>query len=207
MAVNSDVKALGDFVRNQVSYLSKDISCNRATLSRLRRAVGMPPGADPEIWTQTLGDLPEGLSGKGRTPSPGEWATHVALTLYAIHVQSSDAPAQEDGVGLGKAVGRLAAGYNSKSQDANPHQKRMAEASRSDGIEVLSWRLRSIVRLLGREGIGIDYGRLAMDLYWFQFERSRPQVVLNWGRGYSMGLYEAGNKPDKKDSAVAAGTN
>lgn len=207
MVEDNDVRALGDFVRDRVSRLSKDSPYNRAMLARLRKAVGTQPGADPEIWAETLEDLPEGVSGKGRAPSYGEWAAHVALTLYAIHVQSSDNPAQDDGVGLGKAVGLLAATYDGRSESANPHQKRMAEASRSDSIEVLSWRLRSIVRLLGREGIGFDYGRLAMDLYRFQFERSRPQVVLNWGRGYSLGLHEARDKTDKKDSAPAADAN
>jgi CRISPR system Cascade subunit CasB len=53
--------------------------------------------------------MPDGLVGKGEEPSPGEWAAHAALTLYAIHQQSQTIPMHQRGRehGLGQAIRQL----------------------------------------------------------------------------------------------------
>lgn len=194
--------ALREYVRAKVNRLSDGSSKSGAMLARLRRAVGKRPGSDPETWSEVFSGLPDGLAGRGADPSYGEWAVHSALTLYAVHVQCSDEPAHVPGVRFGDAVGQLSAGYGG-SENGNPYQKRMAEAARSADIEVLAWRLRSLIRLLGRAGIGLDYGMLASDLYWFQFESEsiHQKVVLAWGRDYARSVYAAKKKSEEAADA------
>lgn len=191
---NSNVGYLIGRVSGLAERLSDGSLASRAMLSKLRRAAGKRPGSDPEIWAAVLGWLPDGLSGHGGEPSYGEWAVHTALTLYAVHAQSSDMPAHVAKVDFGSAAGKLAASYAGNSETGNPYQKRMAEIARAEDIEVLSWRLRSMVRLLGQAGAGFDYGRFAADLYMFQFLSKRPDVVLKWGRGYSAAAYKLDGK-------------
>lgn len=158
-------------------------SATRATLARLRRGIGKPPGSMPEIWAATLAGLPVDLLSKDGTPTIGEWAVHTALTLYALHQQGKDLqkkPMSCENVSLGYAIRRLV-----KSEEDEPRVKRRFDAAAtSDNLEGFSYHLRGLVQLLKAEDIPLDYPALTKDLYWFQVPGTRDSVRLRWGQDF-----------------------
>lgn len=159
----------------------------RSALSRLRRSVHTAPGQDPETWfwiaEEVLGSLPEPELGRGDEPSYGEWAAHLALTLYAVHQQSQRTEMHIPSVDLGRAVGQLRLATESRS--IKHRLDALLTVSTQSGIE---YHLRSLITLLATHRIPLDYGRLAQDLKALRFAGGRQRVALRWGRGYATAL-------------------
>ena len=179
-------KLAGVFVRRKITELSenKNGSAVRAALARLRRGIGKAPGSMPELWSVTLDGLPEPLLGKGNIPSPGEWAVHTALTLYALHQQGKDLKKEcmnRDGESLGAAVRNLA---QSDEDRESAVTRRFNAAATSDSFEEFSRHLRGLVELLKSENLPLDYPSLAEDLYRFQFPEQRDGIRLKWGQDF-----------------------
>lgn len=153
----------------------------RATLANLRRGIGKSPGDMPELWGLILADLPEELLSKTGEPTKGEWAVYTALTLYAMHQQSKNICMHEDGTGLGTAVGKLV----KIEEERERITRRFNMFASSSDIEEVSIHLRGLIRLLRKEGIALDYVKLACDLYDFQWrEDSQAKVRLRWGQDF-----------------------
>jgi len=183
--MNDGATQAGAFVGRKIRELSggSNKSATRAKLAKLRRGIGKPPGSMPELWGATLDGLPELLLGRGDRPTPGEWAVHTALTLYALHQQGKDLNKQcmsREGASLGAAVRRLIKGEDDESRI----KRRFDAAATADSLEEFCHHLRGLVQLLKAEEIPLDYPALTTDLYWFQFPDVRDSVRLRWGRGF-----------------------
>jgi CRISPR system Cascade subunit CasB len=183
--MNDGATLVKDFVWRKIHALamSTDDSATRATLARLRRAIGKPPGSVPEIWGATLRGLPDELMSKNGTPTIGEWAVHTALTLFALHQQGKDLEKRlmsKDGATLGLAIRKLI-----ESDDDEPRIKRRFDASAtSDSQEEFSHHLRGLIQLLKAKDVSLDYPVLAKDLFWFQIPETRDSVRLRWGQDF-----------------------
>lgn len=153
-----------------------------ARLARLRRAVLAEPGTVPEIWEDTVGFLPDRLR-FGVGPSQWEFAVHEAMTLYALHQQSKDAPVHKIGVSLGTAVQKLVPA--SERDKANPLRTRFQAVSLAQTRAGVTHHLRSLVALLRAAGEPLDYGKLAVDLRQLQDPALAPYVRLRWGRAFA----------------------
>ena len=80
-----------------------------ARLAKLRRAATSAPGADPDVWAETIGALPDRLSQGAHAenePTDFERAAHEAITLYALHQQSTATAVHRRGISLGSAARR-----------------------------------------------------------------------------------------------------
>jgi CRISPR system Cascade subunit CasB len=177
-------KQVKAFVNYKVKWLAGgNESFARATLAKLRRGIGKPPGSMPELWDVTLKDLPQELMGKGQDPSNSEWAVHTALTLWALHQQGNDLRKQcmcKDGENLGIALRKLVG-----DEDEERRIKRRFDAvSTSSSMEEFSHHLRGLIQLLKAKSIPLDYPAFAQDLYWLQFPNARDSVRLRWGRDF-----------------------
>ncbi|MGK5533116.1 type I-E CRISPR-associated protein Cse2/CasB [Streptomyces sp. URMC 129] len=109
-----------------------------ATLARLRRGIGHPVEADPDLWgligmeeflddAQRLPDAPEPNPWlRPSTLERAETALHLAITLWALHQQSHrDAPMHVPRYGFGRSVRFLmdkkkGSGSGNASGDARP---------------------------------------------------------------------------------------
>ena len=189
------------FVRRRIQSITESTneSATRATLAKLRRGIGKPPGSMPEIWKVTLEGLPDGLLSKDGAPTTSEWAVHTVLTLYALHQQGKDlqkSPMSCENVSLGCAIRRLV-----KSEEDEPRVKRRFDAAAtSDNLEEFSHHLRGLVQLLKAEDIPLDYPALTKDLYWFQIPETRDSVRLSWGQDfYRNSKIEDTGKDDNDD--------
>lgn len=175
----------------------------RATLSRLRQAVGRTPEQDPLAWSvvldQVVPDLPEHLLGRGDAASPSETGAFLALTLYALHQRGNSASMHTSRTDLGYAVGRLA-----QKTDSGSIKPRFDALMAARTPAATAYQLRSLISLLSSAEIPLDYGRLAEDLAALRNPVRRQGVLLRWGRGFARGYQE--KKPSDrsaKDQAPA----
>lgn len=183
----SRAKQVRNFVQGRVARLMH--TYNRpmvnATLAKLRRGIGKPPGSLPELWDITLEGLQDSQAQqphKGEHPRYEESAVHTALTLFALHQQGKEIKTQcmhAPDVSLGKAMRQL---IRQKPEREEAIKRRFIAATTSDSYEELTWHVRGLIQLLRSEEIGLDYAKLAGELYRFQFPDNRDGIRLQWGR-------------------------
>jgi CRISPR system Cascade subunit CasB len=152
-----------------------------ATLSRLRRASGAPPGESADIWEVTIGALPDELTGTNRERA--ELAVHTALTLFGIHQQGEIESVSEAGIGFGKAVRSVVA--PDLSNEAGIRRRFNALATASEFTELLN-HARGLIRLIrSTKGSGFDYPQFAKELYNYQLSPEQSnRVRMSWGRDF-----------------------
>ena len=189
--MNSDAKELYAYIQRKIGMLaqSRNESWVKATLAMLRRGVGKAPGALPEVWPITLGDMPQTLVGQGAAPSKAEWAAHTALTLFALHQQGRDPRTEcmsRDNAVFGSAVRRL----SPDQEIAETVKRRFDAAVTADTPDEFAHHLRGLVQLMKQAGIPLDYPALGEQLYWFQYPERRDAVRLEWGRAFYRGKIE-----------------
>lgn len=185
----------------QQAYLDRSRSDGAAWLAELRKARARP-GSSPMIWTLEFEGFPESLVGKTDEPSRGEWAAHLAFTLYAIHQQSQTEPVHRQGkeFGLGRAVARLDMVQRQQS-DSTPSGKlpsRFAALATASAFDEISHYARQLIMQLRDAGIPLDYGRLAGQFYLLQNPATADGVRLTWGRDFA-GVYNPTNQSITSD--------
>jgi len=193
----------------QRGLLSESKSSNATRkLAMLRRAAGKEAGSVPEVWGVEFDGMPEDLVGTGEAPSKGEWAVHIALTLYAIHQQAQTVGMHykeaEDGrkQGVGNAVKRfryaqmeeqIKAGQ-ATDLDEMPH--RFAAMVTAESIEEFAHYARQVVQQLRTKSIGFNYGLFAGQVFEFQFSERADRVRLEWGREFAQQIASKNDKAD-----------
>ena len=170
------------YMTRQINSLSsaKETSGGRARLAELRRGAGKAPGELPELWGAFLDGMPEELHSQSGEPSPSEWAVYLALTMYALHQQGNSTVMHKEDVSLGAAAAKLV----SEQSDEQRVLRRFGPVVTAKTMPELAHHLRCMVKLLSSKGIGLDYVRLAADIYDFQSEDSRKRVQLKWGQDF-----------------------
>ena len=183
--MGSKTNLVGNFIEKRLKEITfpGNQAASKAALAKLRRGVGKSPGSSPELWQLTLNEFPEELMGSASTPSEGEWAAHIALTLFSIHQQSKDIHTQcmnQSGAALGRSLRRLV----KEPEDEARIKRRFDAVLTSQSPHELANHLRGLVQLLRDAGIPLDYPLLGTDIYRFQFPTLRDGVRLQWGRDY-----------------------
>lgn len=182
--MRQDALQVRRFTQDKINQILRaQESAARAALANLRRGLGKPPGALPQLWGLTLEGLPEALYSKDGQPSRAEWAVYTALTLFALHQQGKDLKSEcmnRQDSSLGKAVRRLA-----PAEDDLPRVKRRFDAAATaDSPAEFAHHLKGLVQLLKAMDIPLDYPALAEDLYFFQYPGARDRVRLRWGQDF-----------------------
>lgn len=171
----------------------------KATLAELRRQAGKEPLQDPLSLQRVLMTLRPMLRhndiGSGETPSRAEEAAFHALTLFALHMQSSTVLVHRRGTSFASACGQLYTVSESQSMKPRFDALLLARSSRSRLTHT-----RSMVTLLRSSSIGFDYGNFAADLCALAEPKRRAGVLLRWGRDFATGGYrvsQQGRHPDE----------
>jgi len=177
---------VGLFVERKIAGMASNASpaAVKAQLAHLRNGVGKSPGSQPALWEVTLSELPESLISQSEVPTKGEWAIHVALTLYALHQQGKDLRSQNmnhpsNTLGIGARQLR-----EENPDKADAVRRRFNIVAMADSFESLTWHLRGFIQLLKASSIPLDYSKLAEDLYWFQLAEARDGIRLKWGQDF-----------------------
>lgn len=182
MRKNVSSKQVEMFTKRKISMLLSQSRENTKILAELRRGIGKVPGEVPQLWGYFLDSMPEEFYGDNE-PSRAEWAVYISLTLFALHQQGKDSlvnPMQKDGQSLGSALASLVHDENDRERIA----RRFNIIATSNSIEELSHYMRAVIQLLRGENIGLDYPKLAGDIYCFQFPELISNVRLNWGQDF-----------------------
>ena len=173
----------------------------RGILAELRRNAGQPIDRDPLSLEKTLlvlkPTLNENSIGHTDSPSPSETAAFHALTLFALHMQSSSRPMHVRNMSFAGACGRLYAQSESGSLKPRFDALLLARSTRSRLIHT-----RSMITLLRSAGLGFDYAQFANDLRALDKAEHRPGVLLRWGRDFAMGRYLAAETDQPSSTTV-----
>ena len=151
-----------------------------STVARVRRGSGKPAWVMPDLWgligTEALYERPWRES----DAEQAENAVHMAVTLWALHQQGRRDGDMHiaGGYGFGKAVRLL------KPDIDEPIRKRFVRAATASSLDALAGRVRELVLLMRKEGVGLDYGLLAAQLYRWQRPGGRAEVHREWGRSF-----------------------
>ena len=167
--------------------LNSDDATVKARLAELRHGIGSSPGEIPALWGMIFDKLPETMLGKYGKSSKEEWAIYYALMLYALHQQGKDYKTHnmnKKDVSLGKAAGMLVGFYGGKDEDRDRVSRRFNQIALADDIKTMTYYLRMFIPLLSKADIGMDYARLAKDIYLYQTESGRTSIRLEWGQDY-----------------------
>lgn len=175
----------GQFIGKKVTglqqrYLNKDPRAH-ADLARLRRTVGRSVGSDAESWPIVFDQFPQTLMGRGDEPSRWETAAHLALGLFAQHMQSATRPMHVAGLGLGHAIGRLCNPADGDSRE-KPVMRRFQALGTALSLDETVYHARGLIQQLRAEEISLDYARLARDLVDLQNPQAADSVRLRWAR-------------------------
>ena len=182
MTTRKEVQAVTARIINRIVN-NPNSGAQKAALANLRRGIGHLPGELPQLWGEFLLDLPEEMHGWDGHPSQAEWAVYTALTLFALHQQGHELPADpmhREGSRFGSAVGSLAVDEDEMKRVL----RRLNAAATANSITALAHYLRGLVQLLRTEGIPLDYAALAGDIYRYQFPETAAQVRLAWGQDF-----------------------
>ncbi len=161
-----------------------------AALARLRRGAGRDIAQVADLWglldTTGLHEVPDGERALSEPELAwAENAVHIALTLWALHqqsratamhrVDSKSSPAR-----LGSAVRRLMP----RDGIDEAVRKRFVRIGTATDLDALAERLRTVILLLRRADIPLDYGLLAEQLYRWQAPGGREAVRRSWGSSF-----------------------
>lgn len=181
----------------QYGLLTQQSPQARSQLARLRQANSKGPGESPDTWDVEFAGLPESLRGRGDAPATaGEWAVHLALTLYAIHQQSLQQEMHKrtnrearEWRGIGNAVSHLVYvdRQDGRGEQLSPGEmpRRFSALVTSESVEELAHYARQLVSQLRRASIPLDYARFAGQIYEFQNPYRRERIRLEWAREFT----------------------
>lgn len=191
--VTSQARAL------QQRYLDQD-SAARAVLARLRRAESGEPGT---AWDVAEYLVPENLPNEVSTEPYGtswadrsEIAAHIAMTSFANMQQSKSIRMHVEKKNLGQAARELAQ-HHDEHMDNNKVWERVAKIAQAESVAGLQRHLRNLTSLLSRRDIGLDFGVLAEDLYFWQNRATRSAVQRRWSRSFFSTPTNHNNQNDK----------
>ncbi len=190
------------YVHGKLQQLLKggNEALTRSQLAQLRRGIGKAPGSQPELWDLTLEGMPADLSGVSGQPSWGEWAVHLALTLFALHQQGRSWQTDcmhQPGMPLGQAVRRLAP----TAEELPRIKRRFDQVVTADSPREAAHHLRGLITMLAASGIPLDYPQLAQDFYRYQIPQERDRVRLKWGREFYAVPAAQDEDPEKTENS------
>lgn len=164
----------------------------RRILATLRQHSNTPIDKDPLSLERSLSILAFPLAtfeyGKGDLPSPSERAAHLALSFFAVHIQSARKPVHLEEQSFATACGMLVA--RSDSESLKPRFDAMVLASDPTARVI---HMRSLIALLRGQELGFDYGGLAADLRSLERPDRRNRVLMRWGRDFARAARPASN--------------
>jgi CRISPR system Cascade subunit CasB len=188
---------VGRFVEDQIRQLQNDFLSNQpsrragavADLARLRRGVGKPVGALPELWRLTLDGVPAGHY--------SETAAYAAITLYAVHQQSRSDRMHRPGDGFGRAVRLLQESRPQREGQRIAPPPRFQALATANSFAEVEHHARALITQLREEGIALDYGEFADQLVDLQKPGRADRVRLAWGRDF----YRIATRPKTTDAS------
>ncbi len=172
------------FVARQVGILQRQYlppdqtPWSRAALAELRRHLGQPLGASPQVLALVVNPTARVY---GDAETADERAIATALGLYAVHQQSQSVPMHVPGTSFGAAVGAI---RFRDGDEVRGVTRRFQAFGTAQAWDELVHHARGLVQLLRDRRQGFDYARFAEDLALYQHPAHQDAVRLRWGRAF-----------------------
>lgn len=185
------------YMISKLRQLDENTPWSKATLAKLRRTAGKTLGESPEAWEAILSGMPDEFSGFNGRVSYAEQALHTALTFYALHKQGSDTSMhEEEGLSFGGGIVKL---HNANDKNRPGIQRRFDAVITAKDMDELSHHARGLIQLMRASDIPVklDYVRLAVELFRYQFPDLRDEVRLRWGEDFYKNKKTEDAKNDK----------
>ena len=155
---------------------------SNAALAQLRRGIGKELGDIPGLLEYVL--PPEEITMYKKSEKCIERAIYTALTLYAWHQQGHKEQCMSGEENpFGRAVQKL---VHSDKANEIAVVRRFNKVLTAKDVTEISVHARGLIGLLKKENISVNYPDFAVDLYWFQQEEYRRNVLLKWGKDFYM---------------------
>lgn len=190
------------YVNQQIDYIKKMPENKRKSiLAELRHGIGKNFEENPDCWGSVFMNMPDNMLGNGKNPSPEENAVYHSLTLFALHQQGKEITSdcmhtEKEGMGFGMSLSKLLSGNEEADRRV---EKKFKILVSSKNIDEMAYYLRRTIPILSKEGISVNYGMLAANLYDYQFDERRMFVFLKWGRQF----YSALNRKNREENEEA----
>lgn len=170
----------------KLKYLKEILPENqsKALLADLRKGIGKHPGSQPRIWGFLLQDMPENLTGRYGEPSYAEWAVYTTFTMYSLHQQGKDICTNDMDCKESKSLGKAMAEVVHTEEDQDRIIRRLNTLITSQDFTGMSFYLKSIIQVLRKEGISLNYIELGKDLYLLQFPDLKQKICFKWGEDF-----------------------
>lgn len=185
---------LGEFVNVKTSELQNDYLDNRAhavaQLAKLRRGVNLPIGSDIELIGLTTAGLEPEAGWLTDLPTDREQAAYTALSLFALHQQSSRAKRMHR---TGYSFGRSARLLRKHSGNDEGVRRRFNALGTATTWDELRHHSRGLIQQFRAHDIPLDYARFAWDLLKLRDPARADSVRNAWGRDF----YRITSKDDK----------
>lgn len=158
----------------------KSLADDRAALAALRRGLGRPPGAAPEMHRYVIPRLPQGLYPRQ------EEAYYLVAALFGLHPDDT-------------AAGNLGRSFaQARDQDGNAEAvERRFTLLLAAHPDDLPFQLRQAIQFLRSKEIAVNWSQLLRDvLNWDNLRRS---VQRSWAHGF----WERPAKPEKESDVTS----
>ncbi|MEU5443703.1 type I-E CRISPR-associated protein Cse2/CasB [Streptomyces griseofuscus] len=164
----------------------------QAELAALRSGTGREPGTVAAMWPFHRTRMASEWRNKGALTRDLA-AEHTALTLFARHQQTHNRPMHVAGHSPGTAAGLLArkAAAGSEGRAATAAlERRFGVLLTSADADELAMHLRSLVPLLSKAAIGLDYDLVRTALRSWDDPR-RPDAATGWRQRWDRDFHTA----------------
>ena len=160
----------GDVIYKEIyklmGYLSAESSEAKNIKAQLRHASSMMPGENPMLWGWLLTNMDQSLQADGGNISYAEYAVYVTLSMYAIGSGNDEHNTIAEAAAL-----------------ADLKRQKLAAAETASDMKEMQTALRGIIKLIASKGFAFNYGKLAVDLYSWQFNKTN--IARKWEREYA----------------------
>lgn len=185
--MTSKTQQVSNVTNNIIYKIWRNGNPDKGVLSKLRQFKSIDE-AQP-VWSALLPSIPDEMLSNSDNPTYEEQAIFAAVHLYAMNQQSKDYCVHDvsygdgKGIPLFKALRQLAINPDNAIGINRQINQLFGVTSFQQTEKFLTHTIQIAIGMSGH--LIIDYGRLASDLYNFQFNReSAKRVHFVWGQDY-----------------------
>ena len=149
-----------------ITSLSVESSEAKNIRAQFRHAVSTVPGENPMLWGWLLEHLEPELQGKEENISYAEYAIYITLSMFAIGPRNDN----EHTIAEAAAIAEI-------------KRNKLTSVETATDIKEMQTALRGLIKLIDSKGYAFSYGKLAEDIYYWQFNKTN--IARKWEREYA----------------------
>ena len=159
------VSVYGELYR-LMALLKTESSEAKSMRAQFRHASSISPGEDPILWGWLVSNLNPELQGSGENVSYAEYAIYITLSMLTIGPENDGQNTLAEAAALSEIK-----------------RHKLSTVETAADIKEMQIELRGLIRLIASKGYAFNYGKLAEDIYSWQFNKTK--IARKWEREYA----------------------